>query len=59
MYADSSFLPEVSEYYEVLGAEDRNNGNTQKTSEYDTTINLQVANIDKMKKYMQDHLRGN
>ena len=47
MYADSSFLPEVSEYYEVLGAEDRNYGNTQKTSEYYTTMDLDVANIDK------------
>ena len=45
--ADSSFLPEVPEYQEVLGAGAREEGNTQKTSDYNTTINLDIANIDK------------
>ena len=41
------FLPEVSEDHEVLGAGDRDEENTQKTSDYDTTMDLDVANIDK------------
>ena len=44
---DSSFLPEVPEDHEVLGAEARDEENTQKTSDYDTTMDLDVANIDK------------
>ena len=48
MDLDSSFLLEVTEYNEVLGEEARNEENTQKTSDYDTTMDLDVANIDKM-----------
>ena len=45
--SDSSFLPELPEDHEVLGAGARDEENTQKTSDYDTTIDLKVANIDK------------
>ena len=45
--ADSSFLPEVLEYHEVIGAGNRDEVNTQKTSEYDTKMDLDVAIIDK------------
>ena len=45
--AYSSFLPEVPEYHEVLGTVDGYEVNTQKNSDYDTTIYLDVANIDK------------
>ena len=45
--SDSSFLPVLPEYHEVLGAGARDEENTQKTSEYDTTMVLYVANIDK------------
>ena len=47
MDSDSSFIPELSEDHEVLGAGARDEENTQKTSDYDTTIDLNVANIDK------------
>ena len=49
MDADSSSLPEVPEDYEVLCTVARDEKNTQKTSEYDTTMDLDVANIDKMR----------
>ena len=47
MDADSIFLPEVLEDFEVLDAGSRYELNTYNTSEYDTTIDLDVANIDK------------
>ena len=37
----------MPEDHEVLGAGDRYEGNTQNISDYDTTIYLDVANIDK------------
>ena len=43
----SSFLPEVPEDRGVLCAGARYEGNTQKTSDYDTTMDLDVANINK------------
>ena len=43
---ESSFLPEVPEDHKVLGIGSRNEGNTQKTSDYDTTMDLYVSNID-------------
>ena len=50
MDADSIFLPEVSEDHEVLGAGARDEVYTQETSEYDTKMDLDVANIDKSEK---------
>ena len=47
MDSDSSFLPGVPEDHGVLGAGARDGENTQKTSAYDTTMDLNVANIDK------------
>ena len=38
----------MPEYNEVLGTGARYEGNTQKTSDYNTTIDLDVENIDKM-----------
>ena len=43
----SSFLPEVPEYNEVLGTRSRNEGKTEKTSDYDTKKCLYASNIDK------------
>ena len=48
--ADSRFFPEVTEYHEVLGTVYTDEGNTQRTSDYDTTVDLDVANIDKNNK---------
>ena len=45
---DPSFLTEVPEDHEVPGTGDIYEGNTQKNSDYDTTMDLDVANIDKM-----------
>ena len=44
--AYSSFIPEVPEDHEVIGTGDRYEGNTQKTSDYDTKMDLYVSNID-------------
>ena len=38
----------MPEYHEVLGTVDGYEVKTQKNSDYDTTIYLDVANIDKM-----------
>ena len=43
--ADSICIPEVSEDHELLGAGARDEENTQKTSDYDTTMELDVVNI--------------
>ena len=40
-------MPEVPEDHEVLGAGDIYEINIQKTSDYDTTIDLYVTNIEK------------
>ena len=45
--SDSSFLLELTEDNEVLGAGSRQEENTQKTSDYDKTVDLDVSNIDK------------
>ena len=47
LIADSSFISEIFEYHEVLGAAAIYEANTQKTSYYDMTIDLNVTNIDK------------
>ena len=44
--SDSIFLTWVFEFHEVLGAGFIDELNTQKTSDYDMTIDLYVANID-------------
>ena len=46
----SSFLTEVPEYHEVLGAGARDEGNTHNNPYYDMKIGLDVANIDKNEK---------
>ena len=46
MYSDSSFLPVVPEDHEVLFSGARYEENTQNTSYYDVTMDLDVANID-------------
>ena len=46
--ANASFLPEVSEDYEVPFEGSRDQGNTQKTPDYDTTMYFYVTNIDKI-----------
>ena len=43
----SSFLPEVPKDNEVIGAGSRYEENIHKTSDYNTTMDLDVANIDK------------
>ena len=45
----SSFPPEVPDYHEALGAVAKNEVKTQKTSDYYTKMDLDVANIDKSK----------
>ena len=47
---DSSFLPEVPEDNEVLGSGARYEEKTQKDSDYDMTMDLDVANFDKNEK---------
>ena len=46
----SSFLTEVPEYHEVLGAGARDEGNTHNNPYYDMKIGLDAANIDKNEK---------
>ena len=45
--ADASSLPEVPKYHYVPFAGARNEGNKQNNPDYDTTMGLYVANIDK------------
>ena len=45
--SDSSFLPEVPEDHKVIGEGARDEENTQKTSDYDMIMDLDVTNIDK------------
>ena len=45
--ADSIFFPEVPAYHEVLDAGYRDDGNIQNTSDYYTTMYMDVPNIDK------------
>ena len=47
MDVDTRFLREVIEYHGMPVVGDRNVGTTQKTSDYDMTMDLDVANIDK------------
>ena len=46
--SDSSLMPEGTEHHEVLGTGARDEENTKKKSDYDTTIYLDVANIHKI-----------
>ena len=48
MDTDSSFLTKIPKDHKVLGAGYINEGDTQKTSDYDITMDLYVAKIDKM-----------
>ena len=43
--SNSIFLPEVTEDNKVLGAGYRDEENTQKNSDYDTTMDLDVQHI--------------
>ena len=49
----------MPEDHEVLGTGAIDEENTHNTSDYDTTTDLYVANIDKNEKYMEDNLPGN